>query len=152
MLGQTKDGLPRALGPLKSYIRSHDPRKIRFVLTLLSVGRAFRPTDLKISDFSSITAPSTADGKVLGDIVMFSTAFAMRTLGINPVSTQFVRLHFTEKAGPSGNAILSSLNDYMKLTPQMRKDLLTIGGQRLQDTFDDIENLHPVAFAALSSY
>jgi len=152
MVGMTKDGLPRALGPMKGLIRSQDPRSIRLVLTLLTAGRAIRPTNLRLESLDSITAASTAKSSVLIDLQMFVTAFAMMTLKIKPIETDFKRLHFTEKAGPSGNAILTSLRDYQLLTPKMKSNLLLIGGVRLQDQFNDMDKMHPVAFNALSSY
>ncbi|QCF24445.1 RNA-dependent RNA polymerase [Entomophthora muscae mitovirus 1] len=140
-IGMTKDGLPKALGPLKSLVRSRDVQSLRLVLTLLYVGRAFRPSTLN-PDLRSITTPSSANPELIEDIYQFAKNSRV-DLHLSSIDTDFRAFHFTEKAGPSGHGLLASYNDYYNLTEDLKQDLLLISNQTIGEHFNNVENTHP---------
>lgn len=117
-----KDGFPKVLNPLKKYLLSEDPKQIRAVLTLL---RAVYHFELKPKpQVTSITKPS---GIVVEELPWFEdfVEFVYETwanpfkIPLPPWSTG--DLHVTTKAGPSGLALISAVNDLIALVSD--KDL-----------------------------
>jgi hypothetical protein len=48
-----------------------------------------------------------------------------------PVDTSWTRFHFTTKAGPLGQALLSSVKELTAVLYSYRREIETIGGGRL---------------------
>jgi hypothetical protein len=125
-----KDGLPKALGPMIPLIKSRDPDSIRLVLTLLTLGRAFR---LPVSpNYSSILAPMT-ETTGLSAVESFIKANIKRVVWTSPVWGEF---HLSTKAGPNGLATLNCINDLHALSDEMKEDLSVLTDGEIDEYID----------------
>lgn len=101
-----KNGFPQCISSFKSYLRSEDPRKVVFALSVLRSCEALR---LPISkDISTVTAPSSADADLIADILTFIPQWVIR---LQRHSLRELRYHFTVKNGPNGHALHKSDSD-----------------------------------------
>lgn len=110
-----KKGIPKALSSLKKYLLSGDPKQVRAVLTLL---RAVYHLETHINpQVDSIVTPSQVDVETLpwfNDFVEFSSNWA-KPFKVSSTSWSTSDLHVTTKAGPSGLAMVNSVNDLYAL-------------------------------------
>lgn len=124
----TRDRLPKALGPMKAWVRSGQPEALSATLTLLTLGRALRHQWLE-PDLSPVTAPSTASESLVREILDFAQRFIKDyRIKLDPV---WSNLHWTTKSGPYGPALWTSLSDFRNLSPKMKEDIKVIGGPTL---------------------
>lgn len=115
-----KNGLPLCLGPLRSLVKSRDPRKLRYTLSILSVTK---PLKLPISiDYSDISNPSK--GRIPEDFKVFlETQKRLPPKRINLRSDESDLNHLTTKNGPNGQALMTSLLD-LSLMPERLAEIL----------------------------
>nr|QCF24462.1 RNA-dependent RNA polymerase [Entomophthora muscae mitovirus 3] len=143
-LGMTKDGLPKALGPMKDLIRSRDPQNIRFVLTILYVGRAYRPKEVSGFNQATVRDLSRADANVVTQITDFIQHNVLNKSSVMAFDPNWDQFHFTEKAGPAGHALLTSITNLRSLPKELLNDIITLGGERLEEAIEKVLATNPV--------
>jgi hypothetical protein len=101
------DGFPVILGrPFREFLRSQDPRKVVFALSVMRSCEALR---LPISkDISTVTEPCNSDADLIADIIDFTPQWVSR---LQRVSLRSMKYHFTVKNGPNGHALHASDSD-----------------------------------------
>lgn len=139
-LGLDKQGLPRCLGPLKELVRSEEPNDRRLLFTLLRVSSmilAFGTVDL-----SPITNPSKACNKMHEILEEASEVLGQLNwrLELEPWS----QFHLTTKAGPTGPALLSSLQDLHNLPDWLIISIGKLGGEDLIDRMNLMKDSIPL--------
>jgi hypothetical protein len=127
----TKDGIPKALGPIIPYIRSKSPGVIRLTLTILYCTRGASlggPLDT-----STITTPSSGLSYKREYIKEFWETLGYTKLGYRFTgSVKFKNYHWTTKTGPSqDHALYSSMNDFYNLDDTDKYHLKIIGGSKM---------------------
>lgn len=134
--GVTKDGLPKALGPLKFFIRRKTLWDVRVILTLLNAGRAIElPTKMETN---SIT--QEWKGRIDPKLIGFIPVFLSRN-GIGQLSTEWSQYHWSTKSGPNGHAMATSHLDAFTLTDEQIELIATIAGPDLQDNIEEIKDM-----------
>jgi hypothetical protein len=105
---------------------------MKLLLTIYSISRAFRlPAE---PSFDSIKGPSEMREYpfIEKDFDSFWKALGY-SIKLKPEkSIRFRRFHKTSNAGPNGQALMFSLNDLFLMKEDLIKDLLTLGGPKLQ--------------------
>lgn len=151
-LGITKDGIPKALGPLVPILRNREPQDLRMILTILSIGRLVLGNgDL---DLTSIVSPCTGDPNKIDEITQecrlkLKNAYPNIITRINSEqSTYWSKPHLTTKNGPNGHALDTSLFELGSMTKPMLTSIVVLGGARL---LDYIKEIMPIARAMVKS-
>lgn len=115
-----KKGFPKALHPLKKYLLSDDPQQVRTVLTLLRAVYHFESQAKP--QVTSIVTPSNVTVEELpwfDDFVDYAHYWA-KPFKVSQSSWKPSDLHVTTKAGPSGLALISCVNDLFALVKDKR--------------------------------
>jgi len=114
----TKDGLPRAIGPLVDLLRSSSPDNIRFSLTLLNISKIIEwwPEE---ADLTSIRD----DSPVSDNITDTEVHQALRRLGVTSFDARWCQFHLTTKSGPFGQALRSAVGEIYILPKSLIEDL-----------------------------
>lgn len=103
-----KLGLPRKLGPLQELVTSSNPKEIRLLMTLLIISRSFKGGH-KEPDYSPITNPPVRKDFEEYRQEIREVLKEMRLLGTpKPI---WEAPHTTTKAGPHGQALITSIHD-----------------------------------------
>lgn len=131
-LSLTKDGLPRALGPLIPILRKREPADLRIILTLLNVSRlALGDGTL---DLTSIESP-----RVVTNLNADWEARIVNHFNLNlsnffdKLDVEWKQPHPSTKRGPNGQAIATSLVDLAILPEELRRSISILGGSLLHD-------------------
>jgi len=142
-LGLTRDKLPKALGPMKEWIRSGDPDKLRAALTLLNISRWLSGpypdpdlTPIEEAPKGQTVLPVAPIQRILNDF------------GIC-LKPQWKSFHWSTKAGPHGPALWTALSDLQVLPATLKEDIYTLGGSKLQEAISSIESIPSVTLQAL---
>lgn len=134
----TRDGIPRALGPLIPLIRGRSYLAITMCLTVLMSTRSLK---LKPEpNINTIEAPFNGD---LANVSIFVSDF-WRALGYRPqVKTDKLRAnlnHYRTKKGPNGHSLSTSVIDANNLPLELIEDLKVVGGPLLSMTIKSLRN------------
>ena len=98
-LGLTRDKLPKALGPMKAWVRRGDPAHLRATLTILRISRCARG-GWKSPDLAPIVDASTCSIEIPREFIRrFLKDFKVRA------DSSWVEPHWSTKAGPHGPAL-----------------------------------------------
>lgn len=116
-------GFPKELSQWKDDL--DNPQSIRILLTLLTLGRAFKFK--AILKLSTIEEPSKGIPQNEDTIKVIC-----RSLGVYPQELSWTGFHFSTKSGPNGPALATSLTDLDALTPLQKEDIILLGGLALQ--------------------
>ena len=131
----TRDHLPKALGPVKDWVRRGDAKHLRATLTLLAISRCARG-GWKSPDLAPIVEESTCSIQIPESFIRrFTTDFKIRAC------SDWVKPHWSTKAGPHGPAIWTSLRDLKVLPDDLIKDIGTLGGVNLRDYINTIQQI-----------
>lgn len=115
-----KRGLPKALGPLRKYVESLDPDLIRHVLTILSIYRNERVDGVpNTSSISQGPTYSLADANATVEEVCKTLKECRIVLGEPNTKS----LHFTDKSGPLGKALISAWPEARQLPEDMLESI-----------------------------
>jgi hypothetical protein len=105
-LGMTKDGIPRALGPMVPLLRSREVNSLQFVLTMLNISKII--TWWGEPSYSTITEPPRANGNTITDGQLRA---AIRGLRIPSLKAEWSSFHLSTKMGPVGQALVTANAD-----------------------------------------
>lgn len=119
-----------------SVIRERNPRVLKFVLTLLILGRLI-PGDGSLSTKSITDPPTVSDSSVMK--ITKEIRQMINTLGLPSLDLQEWRSpHASTKSGPNGQAIASFLKDLSILPEELVKAITTLGGSTLKEMIDSL--------------
>lgn len=130
----TKDGIPKALGPLIKTIRKGSPPAVLQVInTILFSTRALHAG--RLPDIKPIVEPPSG---VLQLKAIYAADF-WRSLGYRPSqkvprALEWKKFHFTTKSGPNGHALWTSLVDLSSLPETLKESLEVLGGKKFSST------------------
>lgn len=122
-----KDGLSRAFAGLAQSIKSGDKGAIQLSMTILQVGRVI--PGWKEPDTSTITDSPLYDEKVmrgLNDFIRYRSPNFLRS-----ITRSWKSPHLTNKMGPKGRAILTSIAEIPYLPKALYKAIEELGGPQL---------------------
>jgi hypothetical protein len=127
-----KRGLPEDLGPLKQLACSRDKQDLRYLMTLLTVTKAY--TGPIVPNFASITDPYTGTDDMEGWDVSISRTFRWLKVKKSSLTCDFTGYHLSTKASPDGkNAIVDSLSEVLKLkSMSLMESICNLGGKLLE--------------------
>lgn len=141
-LGLTKDGLPKFLKDILSDVRSREPNRVRFVLTLLSLSRVIKYQGKP--DTAQITKPSSTDDDKIINVInkydMLSQVQIDRFVPEDETELIWTKPHVSTKVGPKGLAMWSALGELHEIDPEMERDLFTLGGERFETYFRNLKD------------
>jgi len=116
-LSLTKEGYPRAFGPIGKLLLKKEVQIIKLVLTALQLSRVI--PGWKLPDLSSITKPPTFSEEVLTSFEKDIGKVIKDLSGKVKFDLRWTRPHATTKSGPNGAAIY-----YMKEELEKMPDTL----------------------------
>lgn len=126
----SKDGLPNILkGVGKDAFRRGDPKMIRMILTILSIGKLI-PGSGEI-DITPIITPWN------GQIPHYLVDWIYK-IPLKKVECDFRWPHWSTKAGPKGQAMASSLADLMSLPSALKDNIIKLGGPTVECYINNI--------------
>lgn len=117
-------------------IRERNPKVLRFVLTLLILGRLI-PGDGSLSIKSIVDPPSVPDlsvNKITEEIKELLNIIKLPSLELQEWSSP----HASTKSGPNGQAIASFLKDLSILPDKLVQAINTLGGSKLQEMINSL--------------
>lgn len=136
-----RNGLPVLLRPLFPLIVGGDPKDLRLVLTALNVMRSVSGDGTL--DTKTITSPRLGDPFIAmsleRNIKRFTEQFMTKYIPLLPEDTLWSEPHTTTKRGPNGHALGSALIDLGALPQELRKSIVTLGGEALGNTMDKLQ-------------
>lgn len=130
------DGLPKAFGPILPHIRSKDQNSLRFVLTLLNVSKTIKGQGLP--DFKSIIVPPSLN---LSEISDEEIDWVIQTFSLKFDQPSWTEPHISTKAGPNGQALISSIKDLQSLPSEVLQLIVKLGGDGLETYMNQIRQL-----------
>jgi hypothetical protein len=134
------DNFPKILTKFKPWLRSKDPKRVVFALSVL---RTVEDLRLPISkDIATVTDPPLdRDNKLLKDICSFIPKWTKR---ISPLSLPEMNYHMTVKNGPNGQALSTSDSDISAVinTPSIYEAIRNI--ERILTDKRPMEDINPV--------
>jgi len=129
-----KLGLPSSLGILNELVIKGNTKRLRLLLTLLSVSRAFE--FISQPNLSSITSVST--GSNFFECELFN---CVKELGWSIKQPYWDHPHLSTKAGPNGVATISCFHDLVLLSEASLKDLYILGGEDFKFYINEMKSL-----------
>jgi len=129
-IGLNKSGLPKCLGPLQGLLINKETNELRLLLSLFKVVRTIKGSS--DPDLNSIRSESHWIESFINDdeIKLVLDRF---NLYVDPPLWE--EPHMSTKAGPNGQALISSIKDLSLLPKQLERDLLIVGGSKFTDYF-----------------
>lgn len=127
------DGFPRKLKRIKPLVDSRDPRTLRVILTILSMGRSFTSPTLRWSRAAIETPPTTQRFVLRGDLLRFEefVSARLRHHRVDPGGFFQTFWPVALGAGPCGPALASAVyearlmpEEYLSTLSAIRPDLV----------------------------
>jgi hypothetical protein len=136
-IGLTKDGWPKKLLFLKSFVDKGITSDLKFVFTILNFSRSWVLTNSEwskvIPDFSSITDPPKGEYKIPGGFI--NKFVKKHSLKRNPPVFSKDILYLSTKAGPDGPSTLTAYHNLLQYSYEEMQNIFNITDEAGADFF-----------------